>query len=69
MKKISSFTGGKPCSPSRASNLKKHLNRKHSNIFIKASEKDRETLEKRKYLQNLQHHHHSKLSRLNLLHF
>ena len=33
-KKISSFNGGKSCSPSRASNLKRHLNRKHSNIFI-----------------------------------
>ena len=44
----SSFTGGKPCSPSRASNLKRHLNRKHSDIFIKVSEKDRETLEKKK---------------------
>ena len=68
-KKMSSFTGGKPCLPSRASNLKRHLHRKHSVIFIKVSEKDRETLEKKKNLQDLQQHHHSKLSRLNLLHF
>ena len=46
--KISSFTGGKPCSPSRASNLKRHLNRKHSDIFIKVRNKDRERSKKKK---------------------
>ena len=35
--KISSFTGGKPCSLSGASNLKRHLKRKHSDIVIKVS--------------------------------
>ena len=51
--KISSFTGGKPCSPSRTSNLKRHLNRKHSDIFIKVSEKDIETLKKKKTFTEL----------------
>ena len=68
-KKISSFTGGKPCSPLRVSNLKRHLNRKHSDVFIKVSDKDRETLEKRKHLQNLQQHYHSKFKQVKLTSF
>ena len=64
--KISSFTGGKLCS-SRESNLKRLLNRKHSDIFIKVSEKDRETLEKK--FTELATASSQQVSRLNLLHF
>ena len=42
--KISSFTGGKSHSPTRASNLKRHLNRKHKEIYEKVVQRDEQAL-------------------------
>ena len=45
--KISSFTGGKSHSPTRASNLKRHLNRKHLDIFDEVNKEDEKNIIKK----------------------